>query len=244
MRDVPSAEFLVGTWHVRWHARLTSTQDAARDMEHHSSRLVIVADEQTAGRGQYGRRWQSPQGGNLLATFVVPAQGMTANAVLPLGASLAVCDTLATTGIKARCKWPNDTMVDGAKIAGVLIEADGRMFRLGIGLNVQWPATLRVARTGAAWTSMYAETDCTHDRVAVLRTLCACLDTRLAQSAGETIAAYRARWLKPAGFVRVRTGTAWVRGRAQGIGTDGRLLVVLAGGEPRTISSSAQIRYS
>jgi len=114
--------------------RTTSTQDHARRMLH-DERLVVgdvvLADEQTAGRGRFGRRWISPQGG-LYATIVCPMQPQ-----LSLKTGLAIAGVLREAGVHATLKWPNDVLVRERKLAGVLVEERGPLALVGIGLNLE-----------------------------------------------------------------------------------------------------------
>jgi BirA family biotin operon repressor/biotin-[acetyl-CoA-carboxylase] ligase len=102
---------------------------------------TILADEQTAGRGRFGRRWVAPPGSNLTFTILVRPTIETLES-LSIIAALAVAEGVrAVTGIDPVFKWPNDVQVDGRKLAGILIEAefsgDQPSFALvGIGLNV------------------------------------------------------------------------------------------------------------
>ena len=109
--------------------------------------LWIVADEQTRGRGRSGRQWQSPKG-NLYATLIVEPRVSTAVATqLSFVAALAVHDAVASHlpadhHPRLRLKWPNDVMLGGAKLAGILLESlaspkrKGLAVILGIGINV------------------------------------------------------------------------------------------------------------
>ena len=89
-----------------------------------------MAEEQTAGRGRFGRSWISPSGG-LYATVILPSDEL-----MSLKAGLAVVRALRSRGINAGLKWPNDVLVEGGKIAGVLIETTGELSLVGIGLNL------------------------------------------------------------------------------------------------------------
>lgn len=108
----------------------------------HADGLVVLAEHQSAGRGRMGRTWQAPRGAGLLCSVVVvdQADALTGGA-LALLASVAVCDAIEhCTGVAARIKWPNDLLVDGRKLAGILIESrvhkDGpSVWVLGIGVN-------------------------------------------------------------------------------------------------------------
>jgi BirA family biotin operon repressor/biotin-[acetyl-CoA-carboxylase] ligase len=104
---------------------------------------VILADEQTAGRGQRGAVWDSKPAENLLVSvFLTPANLSVHDQVaLTHFASLSVVQVLRKFGISSNIKWPNDVLVDGKKIAGILIEntiSSGRISAsiIGIGLNV------------------------------------------------------------------------------------------------------------
>ena len=99
--------------------------------------LVILADEQKAGRGQYGRHWLSPPGSSVLMSVVLhPPPEMLKPALLCAWAAVSVAEVvLGVTGRQARIKWPNDVLLQRRKIAGILIE-QGRSTVIGIGLNV------------------------------------------------------------------------------------------------------------
>ena len=114
--------------------RATSTQRTARDyIELGAARAghVIVADEQTAGRGRQGREWLSPVGG-FYATFVVPHDRLIA-----MRAGVAVVRAVANLSIPVGLKWPNDLMIEGRKLGGILIETARDLALVGVGLNVE-----------------------------------------------------------------------------------------------------------
>lgn len=131
---------------VTFHDVLASTSDTAKALAAAGAAhgTTIAAREQTAGRGRLGRTWISPPG-NLLVSFVLryPVSPLR-QAELGFAASLAVADTVDSylpAGPHARLKWPNDVLVDGQKIAGILLEADAAppapWVVLGIGLNLR-----------------------------------------------------------------------------------------------------------
>ena len=100
--------------------------------------LVLVAEEQTAGRGRMGRRWISPPRRALTFSVLLrPAVPAGLLSWVPLLAGVAVASALEyTAGVDARLKWPNDVLVDGAKIAGILAERWGSAVVVGTGINV------------------------------------------------------------------------------------------------------------
>src|SRR5688500_6231399 len=113
------------------------------DPAHHG--LVILAREQTAGRGQYGRDWQAPPSSSVLMSLLLfPPPALRRPALLTAWASVSVCETIyKLANLHAKIKWPNDVLVNGKKICGILIEqrttADAACplaTVAGIGLNV------------------------------------------------------------------------------------------------------------
>ena len=123
-------------------AETTSTNDLACE-ERYGHGDVICAERQTAGRGQRGHTWTSPEGVNLLFSVVLCPTFLPAGEqfLLSQAVALALVDTLGTCGIDARIKWTNDIYAGDRKLAGILIEhhlAGGRLARTvaGIGINV------------------------------------------------------------------------------------------------------------
>jgi BirA family biotin operon repressor/biotin-[acetyl-CoA-carboxylase] ligase len=176
---------------------------------------LVTAAEQTAGRGRQGRSWISPPGGALLASLVL----RRLDPLLSLRAGLAVADV---AGPAARVKWPNDVLLDGRKLAGVLVE--GRPQEgwavLGIGVNLDASALAPELAAGSLQRPGEAE--------AALAELLAALELRLAEPPAETLAALRARDALLGAPVR------WAAGEGTGAGIDdaGRLRVrTAAGGE-------------
>lgn len=98
---------------------------------------AVVCDEQTAGRGRLGRGWAAPRGTAILCSVLLdPAPGRNV-AELSLVGGLAAAETVeAVTGREALIKWPNDVLLEGRKVAGVLAETADGVVVLGIGLNV------------------------------------------------------------------------------------------------------------
>ncbi|WIM68243.1 biotin--[acetyl-CoA-carboxylase] ligase [Corynebacterium breve] len=97
---------------------------------------VLIAGEQTAGKGRLGRPWQSPRGTQFAFSMLIDAPSVQDIGLIPLTAGLAVTDVIT----QARLKWPNDVQIDGKKLAGILAEADFSGDKphvvVGIGLNV------------------------------------------------------------------------------------------------------------
>ncbi len=99
---------------------------------------VVVAAEQSAGRGRLDRNWQSEPGGGLWCSVLVDLSGCDVPTWLPLVAGLAVFDACTQLGATLELKWPNDVTAGGAKLGGILIESAGapQQWVVGIGINV------------------------------------------------------------------------------------------------------------
>jgi BirA family biotin operon repressor/biotin-[acetyl-CoA-carboxylase] ligase len=128
---------------VRLVARTASTQDlaAAAARAGEPAGRCVVAEEQTAGRGRLGRRWEAPPGSALLVSILLRPSGPLG--WVPIAAGLAVAGAVAATaGADVTLKWPNDVLAAGGKLAGVLAEleprgAGGAAVILGVGINVR-----------------------------------------------------------------------------------------------------------
>jgi BirA family transcriptional regulator, biotin operon repressor / biotin---[acetyl-CoA-carboxylase] ligase len=122
---------------------------------------VLVAEEQTAGRGRQGRSWVSPPGSALTFSVLLRPDRIPPERLgwLPLLAGTATATAVrALTGLDARLKWPNDVLIGGRKLAGILAEATGSAVVMGIGLNVSSsPGELPAGPGGLPPTSLLAE---------------------------------------------------------------------------------------
>jgi BirA family transcriptional regulator, biotin operon repressor / biotin---[acetyl-CoA-carboxylase] ligase len=119
----------------------TSTRAAHLADDDANDGLVILAGAQTAGRGQYGRSWLAQPGtGVLMSVRLFPPPALRRPALLTAWAAVSVCECiLQAAGLQANIKWPNDVLVRGRKVCGILIE-QGRGTVAGIGLNVNQSA--------------------------------------------------------------------------------------------------------
>jgi BirA family transcriptional regulator, biotin operon repressor / biotin---[acetyl-CoA-carboxylase] ligase len=137
---------------------------------------LVAADVQTAGRGRLGRRWEAAAGTSLLFSLALVPR--VAAERLPSLTIVAAESVAASLGVDAAIKHPNDVLVGGRKIAGVLGEARGELVVLGIGVNVNVPAGELPAETRLPATSLLAETGETHDRGRLLAAIVAALEQR------------------------------------------------------------------
>lgn len=229
-------------WDLRRHAALASTMDECRALAERGEPegVVVVADAQTAGRGRAGRAWYSPPGQALYASALLrPALRPEQVGWLTMIAALVVIDCVsdsvapdAALGIK----WPNDVMLGGRKLAGVLVEAawagDQLDFAvLGIGLNVNTRFDDAPDEVRARATSLREVLGREVDREGVLNRLVAALQVRYAALPASPVAEY-ARALATLGTrVRLDLGAELIEGDAVRVEADGALVVATATGE-------------
>jgi BirA family biotin operon repressor/biotin-[acetyl-CoA-carboxylase] ligase len=118
--------------------RSTNADLAAEARSGAAEGLVLIAEHQSGGRGRLDRQWESPpQAGILLSALVRPPVDVAAWPLLPLLTGLAVVEAVAAVGkVESALKWPNDVLVDGLKLGGVLCERIDSAVVIGIGLNV------------------------------------------------------------------------------------------------------------
>jgi BirA family biotin operon repressor/biotin-[acetyl-CoA-carboxylase] ligase len=156
---------------------------------------AVLAGEQTAGRGQFGRTWQSPPGlGVWLSVVLSPPADLRRPVLLTAWAAVAVADTARElTGRPTRIKWPNDVLLAERKVCGILIEqTQGTV--VGIGLNVNQTAEQFAAAGLPDATSLAAASGQTYDRDAVARRLLDHLDAGYAVLLHGDMALLEAAW--------------------------------------------------
>jgi BirA family biotin operon repressor/biotin-[acetyl-CoA-carboxylase] ligase len=198
---------------------------------------VVWARQQSGGRGRRGRSWASAPG-NLYTTTVLRPDCLAPRAAeLGFVAALAVAD-MVPEDRAVRVKWPNDVLVDGGKVAGVLLEsAIGQNARVqhvvaGIGVNIGFAPRLAEMRYPGAALGGTVEQG--------LERLTAALAMRLAEWRREGFETVRANWLAKAGplgaEVDVRLGDELVRGRFSGVDREGALLLATSSGPRRIVS--------
>ena len=219
---------------------------------------VIIADEQTAGRGRLQRSWDAPPGRGLLGSYILCGDLLPERpALAAMLAGLAALDALSHCCPQAdgrfRLKWPNDVIAlergGPVKLAGILVETvfhqDARRGAiLGIGVNVnqradELPATRRGGLPPSSLSLVCGQPE--FDRGELLAALCRALDQLCAPASRLPAETVHARWeraLFGLGAVVTAPGaTGPVRGRAAGTTPDGALLVHTDGGDPLEIHS-------
>jgi BirA family biotin operon repressor/biotin-[acetyl-CoA-carboxylase] ligase len=212
--------------------------------------LLLVARNQTAGRGRAGRSWLSSSEGSLTFSLAWRFQGGLARLTgLPLAIGVALAETLERLGVQVGLKWPNDVLRDGDKLAGILIETQaapggGVWAVIGIGLNLVMPDELeaQIGRSVASlpWLARM-------DRDALLAALLDGLAGALREFERDGFAAFSARWnLRHAWqgeTVTVLDGGAVLHeGSAAGVDDAGRLLLDTPEGRIAVLAGDVSLR--
>jgi BirA family biotin operon repressor/biotin-[acetyl-CoA-carboxylase] ligase len=225
----------LSVWRVEVCEELPSTSTAcvARAEAGEPAGLAILALRQSAGRGSRGRSWQSPPGNLALSVLIRPGWPVARAGFLSLLAGVAVAEALGALGAAPRLKWPNDILIEDAKLGGILIDAvpeGGRIAWavIGIGLNLAYAPGI----PGRATTSLAA-----HGMVMAPRAMADAILGRLDIWLAASPAAIRAAWLShghPAGTaLEVSAGGATRSGLFSGLSEDGALLLDTPAGQER-----------
>jgi BirA family biotin operon repressor/biotin-[acetyl-CoA-carboxylase] ligase len=238
---------------LHWYEEVGSTNDVAKELAEEGALHgeVVVAERQMAGRGRRGRSWSSPPRRNLYLSVILRPELPPARAPeVTLLASVAVCQAVRQAGVAAAIKWPNDVLVSGRKLAGVLTEMAAEVERVqwlvvGIGVNVNaerddFPEELRELAT-----SLRLERGQPVPRVLFAAALLTALEEWLDRHADEGFAPVRAAWREMSDTlgreVRVRSGGADLVGVAEDVDESGALLVRTAEGLERVVSGDVEM---
>ena len=228
-----------------------STNAVAFKMAEEGARegTVVIADAQSAGKGRLGRVWLSPAGVNLYCSVVLrPSIAPVAACQLTFLSVVAVARAIEScTALKPLIKWPNDILIDGKKVAGLLNEMNAETEKvnfvvLGIGVNLN----VRMSDLGEGLlrhpaTSLLEAGGVKVNRAEFTRTLLRELDRLYDRFLQEGEGPVRAEWLERSAIrgrsVRVSQGNREFSGVVQGVDSFGALLVQLADGTVETVLS-------
>jgi BirA family transcriptional regulator, biotin operon repressor / biotin---[acetyl-CoA-carboxylase] ligase len=231
---------------VELHEEIGSTQERARELAREGAPhgTLVVSSVQTGGRGRLGRRWGSPAGGLWMSLVLRPGVSAKVAARTTQAAAVGLAKTLREFGVEARIKWPNDLLVDGRKICGILAESsvgnapgaankvvmqEGRQVDfvvLGVGLNTNLdPRDLGLPHREVA--TLRSELGRDVDLSALLRSLLSHLGFELGRI--EDFEAVLEDWRELdctlGERVRVRRFGEVLEGVALDLGSDGELLL-------------------
>jgi BirA family biotin operon repressor/biotin-[acetyl-CoA-carboxylase] ligase len=239
---------------LRVYERVGSTNDEALAWAHEAAPdlALVVADEQTAGRGRSGRHWHTPPGRALAFSLVMrptAEEASCASRLAGLGC-LAVTDALAQLGLEAAIKWPNDVLLGGKKVTGVLAESvwiggSLRAAIVGIGINVL-EGSAPSSRSLFPTTTVESETGRPPDRLQLLR---ACVSALLRWRSQLASDAFWNAWNDRLAYVG-ETVTLTAGGRQDmhgvlvGLERDGSLLLHTDHGPVHVEAGDIHLRHS
>jgi BirA family biotin operon repressor/biotin-[acetyl-CoA-carboxylase] ligase len=210
--------------------------------------VLLMAGTQTAGRGRAGRTWHSAAGASLTFSLAWKFKRTLPQLVgLPLAVGVAIADALHGCGVDVRLKWPNDVLLDGRKLAGILIETatapDGLWTVIGIGINLALPQTLagRIDSPAAALPPLRVT------RTELLAALLNSLAPALSEFDVTGIAPFTERWnalhaWRGEPVMVLDQGQARQQGIAIGVDDTGRLLLDTADGQLALLSGDVSLR--
>ena len=217
------------------HDRVESTNDLARELANRGTPegTLVLAEEQIAGRGRQGRQWRAPHGSSLLMSLVFyPKLEPPQVQRLTMACSLATAEAITqTTGLPAGLKWPNDLLVNGRKVAGILTETSitGQSVAfvvVGMGINVNFERAL-LQDVAPQASTLASEAGRDISRETLLRAVLYKIEAWMpAIYQPETLRAAWAGRLQTLGReVTVANQGGTVHGLAEGVDADGVLLV-------------------
>jgi BirA family biotin operon repressor/biotin-[acetyl-CoA-carboxylase] ligase len=207
--------------------------------------VVILAAEQTEGRGQHGRAWHCEHGlGVLLSVLVFPPPAARRPVILAAWAADAVCETIReTAGLQAQIKWPNDVLIHERKVSGILIE-QGLGTVVGIGLNVNQSVEAFAEANLPQAGSLTSLAGRSFDRRTLARTLIRHLDASYEHVCRGDLDPLEGRWQQRLGLlgkdVVAECHAGFYRGRLRAQAWDGLVLEVTGGATLRLLPETVR----
>lgn len=241
----PELEALPAPFRVIGYDRLGSTNDQAKRFAREGAGhgLAVWAREQTHGRGRQGRDWRSPPGNLYLSVVLQPAVAPERLGEIGFVAVIAVAEAIAeqvaTPGL-VRLKWPNDLLLDGGKVAGILMETESSAAGvdwvvLGVGINLVTAPTGLPYRAVAVGEFAPVPESATM-AAAVLRRLAALWPAWIEDGFGPLRAAWLARGHRPGDRLAVRQGDGHIEGSFIDLDGDGALVIATSAGTTRIMA--------
>ena len=235
---------------VIYYPSLTSTMEVARQEAQLGAveGTVIIADEQTAGRGRIKRVWLSPKGSVALSIILYPSVVNLPSLIML--ASLAVVHSIeAVTGLRSQVKWPNDVLINGRKVCGILIESSVRgnivdyaIIGIGVNVNLRLSGFPEIQSTA---TSLSAELGRDAPRLRIIRQLLVEVERLyLALQAGGSIyEEWQDNLVTLGRRVQVKSGKTIYEGVAESVTKDGSLLLRHSNGNlSKIVAGDATLR--
>lgn len=211
---------------------------------------VIIAEQQTAGKGRMGRPWQANPNENLTFSIVLRPQGSAdAMNLLPLYVAVGVAEAIErTTGIQVECKWPNDLLINSKKVAGILIEGSLKQNALeyavvGVGLNVNQKTFSGELEQKA--TSLYLASGKEIDRSVLFREILRSLEGRYRDASSGGFTSVLPEWLSRCRMINQEISVSLhgqvLSGVVKGLNNEGALILQANGTEKTLFAGDVTI---
>ncbi len=217
--------------------------------------MVVIAEQQKGGRGRLKRKWLSPRGGIWLSVVLEPEIPTARITTLPFVAALAVCETIReATGLVATLKWPNDVMIAGKKVAGILLDISAEAEQvnyavIGIGVNANVDSVAISSRIeDNRITSIKDELKRDVNRLELTRLLLEKLELHYLELEQRGPAAIISAWRKNSDMLGrkvsvVQSGKVIHQGTAADLADDGSLVIKTDKGNVSVVFGDIHVRY-
>jgi len=234
---------------VLYYEEVASTQDITRKLARQGAEegTVVIAEKQTRGRGRRGRSWTSPDGGLYLSIILRPNLEPVRALQLPLVAGVAVARAIKkVTALQPRLKWPNDIIIAGKKVGGILTDTSTKKGKidhtvLGIGLNVNTPRSLFPQAIRETATSLAEEGGQNISPLELLQCLFSEFEALYVEFLACGFDRIREEWKAMShtigSRVKVASGEAEIEGEALDIDSEGFLLLRRGNGDVERVIS-------
>ncbi|WP_406657939.1 biotin--[acetyl-CoA-carboxylase] ligase [Methanolobus sp. ZRKC2] len=220
---------------ILYYDEVESTNIIAKEIaDKYPEGTIVIAETQDKGRGRMGSEWQSMPGGIWFSVILKPSVPLEYAAKITLLAGLAVTRAMQNLGVDARIKWPNDVLIRGKKVCGILTEVDAEVEKiehiiLGIGINANVKTNEFRDEIKENITSLEAELGKPIDRVSFIKDLFFELEQQYIKFKTQQFSSIVSEWISVSDTigrkVTVTTPTRIIEGKAVGITDRGALLV-------------------
>lgn len=240
---------------IVFHETTNSTQNLALLIANKpdSNGTTVIAEEQNGGRGRQKRKWLSPKGGVWLSVILKPSIPTSKITLLSFAAALATCDAIKAIGLDARLKWPNDVMISGRKVAGILLDISAESDQvnyavIGIGINANLDsAAISTRLDGAKITSISDELGRNVSRLNLTKLLLENLEHYYFELEQLDTSAIIQKWKARSDMlgrkVTVTQYNKTIQGIAADVNDDGSLLIKTKDGDANIATGAITVRY-
>lgn len=230
---------------IHYFDELTSTNITAKELAHDADDgTIVVAEVQKGGRGRLGREWLSPRGGIWMSVILKPTISLAHASRLTLVAGVAISKAMRKLGVDARIKWPNDILINGKKVCGILTEVNAEMEQVdyivvGIGINANVDMDEFSDDVRGIATTLLSELGEPIDRVSFIQDVLFELEQEYIRFRTQPFSGILDEWTSLSNTigrqVTVTTPSKMIEGKAVGMTEDGALVVEDADGKRENV---------